>query len=51
MLRKVYHVVIIMVFTPGLLLEPTFTHLAATAAVMFCLLLEVSINRKATGEV
>ncbi|KAG7171345.1 dolichol kinase-like [Homarus americanus] len=40
-LRKVYHVVIILVFTPGILLEPAFTHLAATAAVMFCLLLEM----------
>lgn len=40
-LRKIFHILIVLVFTPGLLLEPTFTHLAATAAIMFCILLEL----------
>ncbi|KAG0718394.1 Dolichol kinase [Chionoecetes opilio] len=40
-LRKVYHVVITLVFLPGVLLEPTFLVLAASAATMACLLLEV----------
>ncbi|XP_069942127.1 dolichol kinase isoform X2 [Cherax quadricarinatus] len=40
-LRKVYHIVIILAFTPGVLLEPAFTHIAAIAAVMFCLVLEM----------
>ncbi|KAK8382349.1 hypothetical protein O3P69_015344 [Scylla paramamosain] len=40
-LRKVYHVVITLVFIPGVLLEPSFLLLAATAATMACLLLEV----------
>lgn len=40
-LRKVYHVVITLVFLPGVLLEPAFLALASTAATMVCLLLEV----------
>ncbi|XP_045600104.2 dolichol kinase isoform X1 [Procambarus clarkii] len=44
--RKIYHIIIILVFTPGLLLEPAFTHLAAVAAVMFCLLLELTRVKK-----
>ncbi|XP_068230409.1 dolichol kinase isoform X2 [Palaemon carinicauda] len=39
-LRKVYHVVIVLVFTPGLLLDPAITHLAAAAAMMLLCLLE-----------
>ncbi|KAK4299038.1 hypothetical protein Pmani_028657 [Petrolisthes manimaculis] len=40
-LRKVYHLVIVLVFVPGILLDPVFTHLAAAAATLLCLLLEV----------
>lgn len=39
-LRKVYHLVIVLVFTPGLLLDPAITHLAAAAAMMLLCLLE-----------
>ncbi|XP_063591173.1 dolichol kinase-like isoform X1 [Penaeus indicus] len=39
-LRKVYHLIIVLVFTPGIIFEPTITQLAATAALMLCWILE-----------
>ncbi|XP_042882600.1 dolichol kinase-like isoform X2 [Penaeus japonicus] len=39
-LRKVYHVIIVLVFTPGIMFEPTLTQLASTAALMLCWILE-----------
>ncbi|XP_076066313.1 dolichol kinase isoform X2 [Oratosquilla oratoria] len=40
-IRKLYHVIVVCIFTPGILLDSPFTFFISTAAMMLCIFLEV----------